>query len=260
MYVLQVLLLDEQETETDARLICSLDPDGSFLTVEDVYLYDESTGSYSMRLSASLADYAGVVCRVEERVMARDAEQGLAAFEAWDLRSVSQVGWELDDSWRLAFKKDALDLKTLAVAFKITDVFNNTWLSEPVPLVQKPRGTMVLTYDDTQLILKEKNARVTDLEAGAAWFSVGIANRTEQELILKTANLTINGEAAESSAELYGSGKGGGLLPREGESRVLMLRLPCEGGKAGIVSFSFELRLLTPAGELVGTVPVRVDL
>ena len=260
LYELQTGLRGRDGGETDARLICSYEPAKRFLTVEDVYLYDESTGSYSMRLSASLDDFSEAVCRVEERVMKRDGEQMLSDFGEWEVRSVSRITWKLDGEWHLAFRKDYLELKTLSVAFRITDIFNNTCLSDPVPLVQKPRGTIVLTYDDTLLLLKERNARIMGIDSDTALFSVGITNRTDQELTLSMAGLRINGEAVDRAAELYGSGEDAALRLLKGESRLLMLKLPVKGGVSEITRFSFEILVQSPQGEVLDTVTVKVDL
>ncbi len=256
-YLVNVALVDEGGVRTDAQLLCSRDRATDLVAVDAVYLYDETIGGYSPRLSGSLEDYVTAIFRVEERTMVSDENGTIPDFSLWPVVAENEYAWSLSEPWQLAFVRDSLDVDTLRVGFKLTDVFNNVYMSTLIAIGSTPDAAFsgfIVTYDD-DLILAEDISLNPTADGSALRLSARLTNRTDAEAIIAVEHVVINGQETNVGAEIYGNGDNDGLLP--GESQPLMLRLPLQAGGSQ-TEITFDLVLLDADGAATGVVPVHI--
>lgn len=255
-YVLELGLWNAQQGQMDeAQLICKRDSLTNELEVLEVYLYDEAMGMYFPRQSVSLENYDEAVYRVTYRVMPEAAGE----FGTWEVAKELEYRFSLREGNKLAFVKDAVPLKGLYGVFGITDVFNNYYVSSPVPLwhdIPGPDGNSLLAmYDDDYMTLEEINIS----ESGR--LTARLTNGTEEEIFARITDVVVDGEDAglTVTAEVSGSGDYDGLLP--GEANSLSLTLPLKEGVTGdeVLEVSFNVQLiLAETEEEWEVVPVTI--
>ena len=253
-YLVTATLVNADGAQVEAELVCRRDEETNLVTVSDVYLYDEVIGGYSPRLRDTMDRYVRVICRVRGRRMSYDANGALEDFDRWPVVEEQAYAWDLSQPWQLAFVQDRLEVGRLRVGFRITDVFNNVYLSTPIALDRKPAEAagFVARYDDDLLLLEDIHLKPVD---GAVRLTARLTNRTEEEAIIVAARVAVNGASVDVGAEVCGNGEFEGLLP--GESQTLVLRLPLDGTGAP-EKITFDLVLVDADEAEVGTVPVSI--
>ena len=238
IYLLHLDLIDSQGEVSPAELVCTQDRQSGELVVLEAYLYDTAIGAYSNRQTVSLDEYEEAVYQVVDRQMPQ--MDVLPAFEEWEVTSTTEVRFALGQGNHFAFVKDALEEDSLQVGFKITDVFNNVYLSHMAgihrDLSDSDLESYMVEYDDDYVTL----ADVSITESGR--LSGRLTNCMEEEVLIGITDLFINGREAElpDSVEIGGNGIFGGL--ENGESQILNLRLPLQEGE-NVDQISFILVL-----------------
>ena len=256
-YILKVILEDAQGQRSDALLICGRD--GDEVTVENVCLYDEAIDSYSLRLTDTLENYTRVIYTVTDRQAARNGEGGaLLPYEEWEEKGTTEYAWDLNTPWQLSFVEEYLDTGTLRIAFTITDIFNNVYVSEPLPLSGNSDPAMLeLTYDDDYVLLDSSTAVLTDLPDQAGYtFSVSLSHQLDGEVFISVDSLVVNGEAIETDRDpIAGSGENGGLVPSEEGILTVLLPVTEEGQS---IDAAFDLVLYNNDTEETVSTPVTL--
>lgn len=236
--LLHLELIDSQGEVSPAELVCTQDRQSGELVVLEAYLYDTAIGAYSNRQTVSLDEYEEAVYQVVDRQMPQ--MDVLPAFEEWEVTSTTEIRFALGQGNHFAFVKDALEEDSLQVGFKITDVFNNVYLSHMAgihrDLSDSGLESYMVEYDDDYVTL----ADVSITESGR--LSGRLTNCMEEEVLIGITDLFINGREAElpDSVEIGGNGIFGGL--ENGESQILNLRLPLQEGE-NVDQISFILVL-----------------
>ncbi len=260
LYVVMVTLVDEQQNRTDAELVCSRDRKTDLVTVQAVYPYDAAIDGYSPRMMRDLSQYQTVIYQIPERKKTY-VDSVLLAFEDWEEVNSgdNEYSWNLDEPWQLAFLEDKLDTSTIQIAFQITDIYNNVYLSEPVSLLREAPAAdqHVLEYDDKDLILiPEGNVAITAASGNkGARISLSLENITDGELIVTAEHVRINGQDVDATAKVYGTGTNDSLKPQE--SQTLTLRLPAEIS-GGMEEICFDLTVSKADGEEIDVIEVRI--
>lgn len=256
MYIMQAILVDAQQQRFDAQMLLSRDSATDLVTVEAVYLYDEAINNYSPRLTANLADYAAVIYQVTDRVPTRTGSGALLSFEHWDVAATTDCQWQLNGAWQLAFIEEHLDPATLRIAFRITDVYNDMYMSSLLELQNQlaSGAAYITTYDDDLLLID--NVNIVAASNSNMRLVASITNRTQAEVLIFAENVAINGQSASTSGEIYGNGEYDGLLT--GEQQPLMMLLPMAGVEA-LHEITFDLVLLNAVDENeIAVVPVAI--
>lgn len=248
-------LTDAGGKTREARLIGRRDPVTNWVTEETVYLYDDAIGGYSPRLTARLADFAKAAYVAEEKKETWYGEAGNSAlrpFSEWETISEEEYSWIPDGSCRLRFVRDYLDPATLAVSFRITDIYNNVYMSDQVNLRgQAKTKAYLLEYDDNHWVLLDKtNFGVTD---GTVYLR--IQNLTDAEAVIKVRGTELNGEPIEAETEVWGNGPNWGLAP--GEEQLAVLSLP-QGKETDVRELHMEILLSDPEGHETGKAGVVI--
>ena len=245
---------DAAGKQQDARLILIRDDKNNLVTVDSVQLYDAAIGGYTPRHTAPLDSFVRVAWTVQDRIPTRNEKGALRDFREWEILRSTEYGWNLNEEWQLAFVENYLDTASVWVSFRLTDVFNSTAMTEPVRLDQRPEenGGMTLTYDDDLVLVED--ADITG-SGGKLRLSARLTNRTEAECMLIAENVCVNGLGTDVRAEVYGNGANDGLMP--GESQIMMLTLPAEGG---IDFVTFDLVLVDAGGAEQGRTAVSLTI
>ncbi len=247
LYMIRAIL--EKDGQRDnVKLICSRDPKTYQLTIRDIYLEDEATGGFSPRLTTGLEEYRQILFPVAEREKTYIGNT-LLAFEDWTVSDIVYYAWDLTRPLQLSFVKDHLDISTLSVAFKITDIYNNVFMSEPIKLGRTHGDDWSIEYDD-DLVRIDNAYMFIDEKQNTARFSVRLTNTTENEYIVIADDVHADDVDVDISEEVYGTGPNFGLLP--GESQPLTLNL------SGSISetpkmIRFTLAFLNAEAEITGS-------
>ncbi len=256
--------LEDQNGETvPARLIGMPDENSDTVFVESVFLYDEAIGGYSSRLSLTreeLAEqYASVTCLSDYRIPSRYGGEGTGAllpFDLWASAAEVPYTWDAGCQWELAFVRDHLDPASVALAFQITDIFNNVYLSTPVTLTGEaiddtdPLPVYLLDYDDSSVLLLEENGFVLTQDGTLLMSLTSLADEPVRVCIDHAA---VNGSPVEFREEIRGSGSDGMLMP--GEKSSVFLQIPAEGP---VRELDFDFVLSDPDGAETGCVAVHI--
>ena len=257
LYVVQVILIDEQENETPAELVCSRDPLTGLVTVEAVYLYDSVIDSYSPRLMGDLSNYQRI------KYVSVDREKTyvdgvLLAFNDWTVKTETSYIWDLSQPWQLAFVKDYLDTSALEVAFEITDIFNNVYLSKPISLSQDSQTPEALTtfdYDDKNLIWVGNGELSEATSDRGARLLVELKNISDREIAVTVENIRVDGQNVDGVVEVYGNGTNYSMLPEE--TQRVRLELPAELSESP-EEIIFDLTIKDLAGDPLDVIEVKV--
>ena len=242
-----VQVTDRSGTVSDARLLCSRDPIANRVAVETVCLYDEAIGGYSPRLAVSLSDLVQITCRAEER-----KENLPRPFREWEVTGAEVFSWSPGEA-ELRFVRDRLDPETLAVAFLITDIYNQEYMSAPVAVSgRQAQDAVLLDYDDIGRIRIDQ-AGVNLTEDGMLFLRV--QNTADTETLMSLEQVRINGEERDLQTEIIGNGGYGGLDP--GEEQTALLMLPVKPGEV-VREVCFEIMLRNPDGTAAGKVSVNI--
>lgn len=251
LYTVEVILVDEHGDETMARLVCRKDEKTGEARIENVYLYDEVFEGYTPRLTGDLSDYVSASYRVDEKCRTYDAEGVLLGFEDWTVIQTREYTWNLHDGTKLMFVKDHLDPETIQVAFRITDVFNNVYLSEPISIANTPGEEL----PDLQLDYDDRNLAIVDIPSLTVEgdVSIPVTNITNCSVHMLLTNVMVDGVMTDVKAEIYGNGEDDSLAPGESQTARISLSL-AEGEEFEVVTFNIVVTDLM--GEEVGTVEV----
>ena len=257
LYEIAAVLVDADGEQYDARLVFAADDSTYGVSTDsvDVYLYDAAVGTFFPRMSADLTDYAEVLFTVEGRGLTRDSNGAILPFEAWpSVGEPTVCSWKPGTNETLGFLKDRVDEKSLSVAFEITDIFNNVYLSSLQPLSGSVnQGGFLLTYDDGKeqgraaMIELSDDAGIDELWEDGVLFHVSVTNLSEAESVISVKNVQVNGEDFDITAEVYGLGENGGLIQNETEELSFLIEIA--GGKAAIESINFTLSMIGEANE-----------
>ena len=225
-----VTLTGTDGSRYDARLIAGRDPATGLVTEETVYLYDEAIGGYSSRLTAETADFAAVTYTAEEKEKTWYGEPGNSAlrpFSEWKVLRTREYSWTPDGSCRLMFLRDRLDPAGLAAAFRITDICNTVFMSDPILLRNRAESASARTleYDDNSWIALDK----TGFGITGGTLFLRLRNITGEEMRVTVRATEMNGAPVEAETELWGNGPHDGLEPDEEQPVTLIL--PLEKGE-----------------------------
>ena len=258
-----VVLVDEQNKETDAVMVCTGNPErGIIYNPADqresagsgniiFYLYDEAIDGYSPRLTADPSKFSYVKYLVSEREMTFENDI-LLPFDQWKVIDTVSYDLPLDDVWSLKLIDGHLDTDSLYIAFQITDIYNNVIMSMPTKLIRgaDPDIDLETIYEDLGLI-------VIDNEKFAAEenrLSVRITNISDSETVIFADSFIVNDTAVDLERQgVYGNGPIWGLLP--GESQILSVKL-LPDAEEYITKISYDLTLYGAEDELIGATTV----
>ena len=253
-----VTLTGADGSRYDARLIAGRDPATGLVTEETVYLYDEAIGGYSSRLTAETADFAAVTYTAEERKKTWYGEAGNSAlrpFSEWEILRTKEYSWTPDGNCRLTFIRDRLDPAGLAVAFRITDICNTVYMSDPIPIRNSADSdpAWLLDYDDNDWVTLDK----AGFGITGGMLFLRLRNITGEEIRVTVRATEINGAPAEAETELWGNGPHDGLEPDEEQPVTLML--PLEKGET-IRELHLEILLADTEDQEIGKAGVVIRL
>ena len=149
----------------------------------------------------------------------------LRPFDEWMVLASREYSWDIRGDWSLRFIRDQLDVKTIAVLFKITDIYNNVYLSHPIGIAgeQREENVIFVDYDDNQRILINRSS-INLSPKGILLMEV--QNISDEETMVHITKANINGIEYNMDNQVYGTGKNGGLNP--GETQMSFIMLPVE--------------------------------
>ncbi len=254
-----VTLIDEQNNEFDAIMVTHGNlKDGITYFPEqfaledgiDFYLFDEAINGYSPRLTADLTQFSSIRYMVYEKEMTYE-DEALLSFDQWNVINTVSFELPLDKQWKLILLEDELDTESLYIAFRVTDIYNNVFMSEPTKLVggSIPGLAIETVYDD-------QNSAIIDNEKFSAQdrrISCRIINISDKEMIIFVDNFTVNDVSVDSEVEIFGTGPGWGLVPNE--SQLMSVVLPWDNGE-NITKITYDMTFYDPDGEVIGVIPV----
>lgn len=252
-----VVLYRGEEEAVSARLICKPDSATNQLNVEMAYLYDEGIDGYSPRLTADLADYDRIAYVVEEKTETyynEGEDSPLRPYEDWTVLASREYSWNTSENWGLRFIKDRLDVQTISVLFKITDVYNNTYLSHSIGIAgeQREKNVLFVDYDDNQRILiNQSNINLSP----KGILLMEVQNISSAETLVQVKKASINGREYDLGIQVYGNGEHGGLNPEE--TQVAFIMLPIEEELTD-VDICLEMELENPAADQTEALEVRI--
>lgn len=252
-----VMLYRGDEAPVSARLICSLDAATNRLDIETAYIYDEGIDGYSPRLTADIADYDRISYAAEERAETGYDEGGdgpLRPYEEWTVIASREYGWDNTGDWSLRFVRDQLDVKTLAVLYRITDIYNNVYLSHSIGIAGEGREEKVIfvDYDDNrQILIDQSNVNLSP----KGILLMEVRNISDSETLVRVAKASIDGTEHDMDIPVQGNGKNGGLKP--GEAQMSFIMLPVDG-KLTDVDVRLELELTKPDTDEKENMEVRI--
>ena len=257
-YSVPVILVDAQGEKTHARLLCSTNTqNGYVLDVTEVYLYDPVIESYSPRLTGDLKDYTEIIYEIQDRTVTYNAGGALLPFEKWDEAGAArEYPVKLNDGWKLMFVRDYIDTDTVAVAFKITDIYNHVHLSEPIPIngrvESSDRDIYLLDYDDQNLVYIDQKSFFQDPEG---LLVLSVMNLTDTGAATSLEHFLVNGKAADLVIPMEGSDPNGRVMPQESATAFVML--PLEEGRS-VDEVTFDVVMRDDTGAEFGTIAVRI--
>lgn len=133
-YVLSVSPEIDEIVGTDLQLWYTTDEEGT-LQIESIQAYDSVLGTYTPRQNVVLSAYTSLIFPNRTYLPTRDADGVLCGYGAWDAFTGSLRGWEMPNTdWYPEFRTDKLTDVELYAAFEITDVYNNTFMTELSPV------------------------------------------------------------------------------------------------------------------------------
>lgn len=252
-----VNLYQGDEAPVSARLICSLDSVTNQLSIETIYLYDESINGYSPRLTADLSNYDRVSYTMDEKAETcydEGDDAPLRPFDEWTVLATHEYSWDVPGNWSLRFIRDRLDVKTIALLYKITDIYNTVYLSRPIGIAgeQREENVIFVDYDDNQRILINRS-NINLSPKGILLMEV--QNISDAETLVNITKATINGTAYDMDNQVYGNGKNGGLDPGEAQMSFIMLPVEEELTDVDIV---LEMELTEPNADAIERLEVKI--
>lgn len=256
LYSVPVILTDAEQNDTSARLICKRNLGSYQLIVTDVYLFDVATNSYSSRFTGDLADYVSARYTVEEKMPAYYNDQEgspLRPLEQWETVKTYERSWDLTEGWSLNFVRDYLDTKTISVLFRITDVYNNVYLSNPVPILGDEKSIQ-LTYDDNMRVLIDQES--VNLTPNGMLF-MRVQNTGSVEAKMWISDLKINGTDRDTETQITGFGENEGLEPEE--VQLALVELPLNEGE-NVQELDFQISIQSIGEDEVEKVEVKISV
>ena len=252
-----VKLYKGDETPVSARLICDLDSATNQLSIETIYLYDESIDGYSPRLTADLSNFDRISYTVDEKAETyydEGSDAPLRPFNEWTVLATREYSWDVPGDWSLRFIRDRLDVKTIAVLYKITDIYNNVYLSHPIGIAGELREEDVIfvDYDDNQRILiNQSNINLSP----DGILLMEVQNISDAETLANITKASINGTVHDMDIQVYGTGENGGLAP--GEAQMCFIMLPVEEELTD-VDILLEMELKEPDADGFERLEVKI--
>lgn len=252
-----VVLYRGEEEAVSARLICNLGSGTNQLNIEVAYLYDEGIDGYSPRLTAELSDYDRIAYVAEEKAETyydESEDSPLRPYEEWTVLASREYSWNTSENWSLRFIKDKLDVKTISVLFKITDVYNDIYLSHSIGIAggQRDENVLFVEYDDNhRILINQSNIYLSP----RGILLMEIQNISGAETVVHVTKASINGTEHELDIQVYGNGEHGGLNPEETQMSFIML--PTEEELTD-VNIRLEMELEDPAANNAEKLEVRI--
>ena len=245
-FSIPVTLYRGEEEPASARLICDLDPKTNQLNVEMVYLYDEGIDGYSPRLTAELSDYDQISYGADEKAETyydQDSDSPLRPYEEWTVLDSREFRWDVSGDWHLRFVRDQLDVNTISVLYKITDIYNNVYLSHPIGIAgERPKENVVFVdYDDNnRILINRSNINLSSMGT----LLMEVQNISGVETMVRITKAIINGTEHEMDIQVLGNGENGALNPEE--TQMSFILLPIEDELTDVdLRLKFELTDLT---------------
>ena len=139
-YVVPLYPFDELGNRAEEPIWAEYDKNGQgVLELRGYAVYDEMTGMISRRADIDLSGYAGITFLNEYRILTRNEQGEILAFDEWTEDTHRDTQWKARaDSdrtrFQLSFELDAAHAESLFGAYELTDTQGNYWMSELVPL------------------------------------------------------------------------------------------------------------------------------
>ena len=143
------------------------------------------------------------------------------------------------------------------MAFKITDIYNQVHLSEPIPINRRvesaDRDIYLLDYDDQNLAYIDQKSFFQDPEG---LLVLSVMNLTDTVAATSLEHFLVNGKDADLVIPVEGSAPRGRVMPQETATAFVML--PLEQGST-VEEVSFDVVMRDDAGAEFGTMAVRIQ-
>ena len=249
------------DTQLNGLIRCELDKGTETLTPGSVLVLDEATGMYSTSYGVAFEDCTSVSLPIISRKETRDENGVMLRFEDWDI--ISEENWEArnDGSWQFALLHDTIEPGELFAAFQVQDTQSEYHTSELAAAQggAASAGDAIVSYDDINLLQIDRFT--VSILQDQLLISANLTNLGETEALIRMSDLTLNGQAAEAEAEVFGNGENWGLLTGESQSLSLSLEknsLPVSGE---LTEMAFLLHVVDAATEEeLGAIPVSVSV
>lgn len=133
-YVLSVYPETSETIGNDLQLWYATNEDGS-LQIESIQAFDSVLNAYTPRQNVVFSAYSSLIFPNYTFRPTRDADGVLLGYGAWEPSTGVLQGWEMPNTdWNPEFRTEKLTGIQLYAAFEITDVYNNTFMTELSPV------------------------------------------------------------------------------------------------------------------------------
>lgn len=238
----------------DALIHCGYDAAAEALIPGRIQIWNEGMQAYSFLPQIAFEEYDALSITLEYRRETADENGILLPFEKWDVVRTEEWTAPIDDTWGFRLLHDTLDTRELYAAFRISDSQNNSYTSSLLQIkADMGGGAYQISYDDRNAV-QIQGFFVTPAP-NQLMLDVKLKNIGEQETWFRLEEFCINGQPADVTAEVFGSGAYWGLMPGESQSALIALPL-ADGQEADNISFSI---VPVNAAEQADQPPVSVQ-